>query len=218
MEKKQHFLFFSYTFLRNHSQKNKSKQHDRCVYGCTFEKSLCKDVHGPGAVHTHHLLQRVAPARVWCPVGERRSGWLTSNLPLSCTSALHWPDNRSQPWAKVQERLRCKRGILLFDLNKGKTDANHTSVSFHSVPLKNILMKRLRTDLVLLNELASVPHHFHYLIYSSPHCCIATSQPSRHVHHADLFIIPETRRARYVKLIDITQSCWKQQQLQIPKC
>lgn len=39
----------------------------------TFEKPLCKDIHGPGPVHTHHLPQGVAPARVRCPAGGRQT-------------------------------------------------------------------------------------------------------------------------------------------------
>lgn len=30
-----------------------------------------------------------------------------------------------------------------------------------------------------------------HLIYSSPNCCVTTSKPSCHVHHTQLFIIPD---------------------------
>lgn len=87
-----------------------------CV--CTFEKSLCEDIHWPGAVHTHHLLQSIAPARVWCPMGKNIFSLMVhitslffAVLVFSCS-----PGNCSKSWAKIKERLRDKWGISFFNL------------------------------------------------------------------------------------------------------
>lgn len=69
------------------SEKSWSKT-DRPVF-LTFEKPLCKDIHGPGPVHTHHLPQGVAPARVRCPAGVRQT-FFFFRLKAPVVFFLHW--------------------------------------------------------------------------------------------------------------------------------
>lgn len=93
---------------------------DRPVF-LTFEKPLCKDIHGPGPVHTHHLPQGVAPARVRCPAGGRQTFiyFFSLKAPVVFFSALvfsHSPGNCCESWTKIQKRMRRKRRIPFFDL------------------------------------------------------------------------------------------------------
>lgn len=61
------------------TEKSWSKR-DRPVY-LTFQQPLCKGIHGSRPVHTHHLLQGVAPARVRCPAGSRKRLLFGPKLP-----------------------------------------------------------------------------------------------------------------------------------------
>lgn len=59
---------------------------------------------------------------------------------------------------------------------------------------------------------------FRDLIYSSPNCCITSSEPSCHVHHTELFIIPDTQRMQTnEQMIMMKQMIKMQDFLQISK-
>lgn len=63
---------------------------------------------------THTISFKVSPQHECDALREKASHSLFTlhgNSLFCCTEALHSPDNCSQPWTKIQERLRGKRGI-----------------------------------------------------------------------------------------------------------
>lgn len=102
-------------------------QTDRSDCVCTFEKSLCEDVHRPGAVHTHHLLQSVTPARVWRPAGESQSSSssLHGNSLFAALRLYTHQTTVPKPEPKSRRDWGAKEGSLFFicdNQKKSKTD------------------------------------------------------------------------------------------------
>lgn len=124
---------------------------------------------------------------------------------MTMYSAFHSPDNWSKAWTKIQERLRRKRRVPFLYLKIRKNMFKNMLI----IVLMNVHVTG-NDDVIMCAGLWSLLLVW-YLIHSSSHCCIATSQPSSHVHHAELFIIPGAQRMSSAKMylyLKIKQETW----------